>query len=136
MKSLRQLIIASMLLSIPIGVTHAGDPEIASGGWVEKGYAINGGWSIVERDNKRFIVFDDKFKTRKGPDLKVYLSRLPIDTIRDSEVDESSLKISPLKSNKGKQEYEIPGDVNLDEYASLLVHCEAYSHLWGGGSLE
>ena len=114
----------------------AGEPELASGEWVKKGYDIDGGWKIIQRDGQKLIVFDDDFRTRKGPDLKVYLSKLPIDTLRDSEVAESSVKISPLKSNKGAQEYTIPAGIELDEYSSVLVHCEKFSHLWGGGDLD
>ena len=136
MKHYRNSVLALLFTSLLPGFATGDDSEIASGPWVEKGYEIQGAWSIVERDNQKIIVFDNEFKTRKGPDLKVYLSTLPIETIRDSEVQDSSIKISPLKSNKGKQEYAIPDEVNLDEYSSVLVHCEAYSHLWGGGSLE
>lgn len=125
--------IASLLLSTSV---FADESELASGGWVKKSYSIDGGWKIIQRDDQRLIVFDDEFKTKKGPDLKVYLSKLPIDSIRDSEVEGSSIKISPLISNKGSQEFMIPDNVDLSEYSSVLVHCEAYSHLWGGGELK
>ena len=128
--------ITTCLIALLCPPVFAGDVEISGGKWVEKGYAIKGGWKIVNRDESRFIVFDDKFKTKKGPDLKVYLSRKSIEDVQGKSVAQSSIKISPLQSNKGAQEYEIPNDVNLDDYSSLLIHCEAYSHLWGGGALD
>ena len=112
------------------------DDEITGGNWVEKGYSIKGGWKIVERDERKFIVFDDNFKTKKGPDLKVYLSAKSIEAVKGGNVAQSSIKIAPLKSNKGAQEYEIPNEVKLEDYSSLLIHCEAYSHLWGGAALR
>lgn len=106
------------------------------GDWIKKSYRIAGEWEIVSRDNTRFIVFNEDFKTKKGPDLKIYLSRMPISDIEDGDVEPSSIKISALKSHKGHQEYALPADINLDEYRSMLIHCEAYTHLWGGASLD
>ena len=48
---------------------------------------------------------------------------------------DGSLNIGELKKTKGAQEYEVPAGVNLGDYGSVLVHCEAYSVLWGGGDL-
>ena len=114
----------------------AGDELIKSGGWTKKGYSIKGDWKIVNRDAKRVIVFEDNFKTKNGPDLKVYLSSKSIEGIEGKSVVSSSINIGELSSNKGYQEYEIPDNVNLDEYSSLLIHCEAYTHLWGGASIK
>ncbi len=114
----------------------AADGEISSGLWTQKGYSIMGEWKVIERDNKIIIVFGDDFKTRKGPDLKVYLSTRSIGSLDDRSVESTSIKIGPLKSSKGPQEYQLPEGINLNEFASLVIHCEAYSHLWGGANLN
>ncbi len=118
----------SMSLYAENVTTHSGD-------WVNKKYSIKGSWEVVKRDGKTFLVLDQAFKTKSGPDLKIYLSKLNIDKVKGSTVDSSSIKISPLKSSRGAQEYEIPANIDLNTYASVLIHCEAYSVLWGGGSL-
>ena len=46
-----------------------------------------------------------------------------------------ALKLGVLKTNKGGQEYVIPAGTDLSQFSSVIVHCEAYSVLWGGGSL-
>ncbi len=112
------------------------DREISSGLWTQKGYSIMGEWKVIERDNKTIIVFGDDFKTRKGPDLKVYLSTRSIGSLDDRSVESTSIIIGPLKSSKGPQEYQLPEEINLNEFASLVIHCEAYSHLWGGADLN
>lgn len=109
--------------------------ESYGGTWTGKGYAIKGGWHVTSRDDKTVISFDEKFKTRRGPDLKVYLSTSPIEDLQDRNVEDTSVLISPLKSNKGPQEYVLPDDVKLDDFRSVVIHCEAYSHLWGGANL-
>ena len=46
-----------------------------------------------------------------------------------------SLNLGALIKNKGPQEYEIPAGTDLSQFSTVLVHCEAYAILWGGGSL-
>ena len=130
------LFLALFWTTLLINLSFADESEIASGTWTTKGYAINGGWKIVARDDKKIIIFDEHFKTKKGPDLKVYLSRKSIKDIGGGDVIQSSVKIGRLNSHKGAQEYEIPNNVNLNDFASLLIHCEAYAHLWGGAALR
>jgi len=44
--------------------------------------------------------------------------------------------IAKLTSVQGGQRYPIPGDINLDEYSTLLLHCEKYEKLWGGATIR
>jgi hypothetical protein len=67
--------------------------------------------------------------------LKVYLSTLPIEDLTAATVNESSTRLSVLKSNKGAQSYTIPADIDLSEYQSVVIHCQAYTVLWGGFDL-
>ena len=101
----------------------------------KKKYKIKGSWSLVQRDGKTFVKFSDDFKTKNGPDLKLFLSPLPANQVNGKNALDGSIKLGVLKSNKGGQEYEIPAGTNLSQFSTVLVHCEAYSILWGGGSL-
>ncbi len=106
------------------------------GNWIRKDYDIAGEWEIVSRDNARFIVFDEDFATTAGPDLRIYLSTMPIADIGDNDVKPpSSIEIAILKSNKGAQEYALPANIDLDKYSSMLIHCKRHAHLWGGAAL-
>lgn len=109
---------------------------LAHGAWVEKSYPIAGTWSLVMRDAQRVLVFDADFATRRGPDLKVYLSRKPIASLRDGNVESTSVKIAALQSNAGAQEYLLPDMLVLDEFTAIVIHCEAYAHLWGGADVR
>jgi len=88
-----------MLGFLTIGSAAAAVGSHASGTWVKKDYAIKGEWSIEQRGNQHVISFNDKFKTKRGPDLKV------------------------------------PANIDINDFNSLLIHCEAYSVLWGGAAL-
>lgn len=135
MKKLTQIIVSATLAIFVLGSAHA-EQNISQGDWSGIGYAINGGWKLIERENKNFIVFDENFSTKSGPDLKVFLSKKPIAKLSGKNVVSTSVKLAELQSNSGIQEYEIPGDINLSDFTSVVIHCEAYSHLWGGADLN
>ena len=109
---------------------------VSEGGWVNKQYSINGGWEIVKVDGQTIIRFKDDFNTKSGPDLKIFLSKKTIDEVTGrTVVGSDSVKISVLNSNSGAQEYVLPADIAIEDYKSLLIHCQAYSVLWGGSAI-
>ncbi len=136
LSALSKLFFCTMLLLTYGQIANSDDNAGPDHKWVEKGYRIDGGWNIVEKDGKNVLTFSEDFSTKKGPDLKVYLSKESIQKIKGRNVTKTSILISALKSEKGAQEYQLPDDLNLDDFSSVLIHCEAYSHLWGGGALK
>ena len=119
------------LVSIPTaeaGVTHAGD-------WTKKQYKIKGDWEIDTNAGQTIIRFNNKFKTKNGPDLKIFLSKNSIKDVTGKNATEDAVMVAVLKSNKGSQEYVLPANINIEDYDSLLIHCEAYSVLWGGADI-
>lgn len=103
--------------------------------FVKKRYSIQGSATVEMVDGQTQLVFSEDFKTKNGPDLKVYLSTLPIEDLTAATVNESSVRLSVLKSNKGAQSYTIPADIDLSAYQSVVIHCQAYTVLWGGFDL-
>ncbi|MGH9878682.1 MAG: DM13 domain-containing protein, partial [Nitrososphaerales archaeon] len=53
----------------------------------------------------------ENFKSTNGPDLYVYLSKDP------RSIDDGYIQLARLKGNIGNQNYDIPDDVNLEEYS-------------------
>jgi hypothetical protein len=103
--------------------------------FVKKRYSIKGEWSLITVDGAPQIIFSEDFKTKGGPDLKVYLAKKPIAELESATVSEQSTRIAVLKSNRGAQSYTIPEDVSLADFKSVVIHCEAFSVLWGGFDL-
>jgi len=102
----------------------------------KKKYKINGTWTLVKLNTKTLIRFSGDFKTKNGPDLKVFLSPKSEADVNGKNALEGALKLGVLTNNRGAQEYEIPAGTDLSQFSTVLVHCEAYSVLWGGGSLK
>lgn len=118
------------LVQIAHGASHA-----TNGSFTKKKYSIKGQWQVIERDGQTVIRFSDNFKTKKGPDLKIFLSPTSVASVNGDTAVSGSLNLGELKAFKGGQEYVVPAGVNLSDYESVLVHCEAYSILWGGFDL-
>ena len=125
------MLITAALLLAPVAFAQGGGEH----SFVKKRYKIKGTAKIETVDNQTKIVLSDDFKTKNGPDLKVFLTKKPISDLSGDEVVSQGLKLSVLKSNKGAQSYIIPADVDLSEYESIVIHCEAYTVLWGGFDL-
>lgn len=107
--------------------------SVAAGdSFVKKRYSINGGWDIAKQGNDTVIRFDEDFKTKSGPDLKVYLSKTDVANLDGKAVTQDAVKIAVLKSNRGQQSYIVPAGINLSDYKSVVIHCEAFEVLWGG----
>lgn len=107
-----------------------------SGTFAKKKYKVNGNWSVIQRDGQTFIKLSDDFKTKNGPDLKIFLSPKSVSDVNGKNATTGSVNLGALTSNKGAQEYQVPDGINLADFNSVLVHCEAYSVLWGAGDLS
>ena len=114
---------------------EAVEADLPSGNFIKKKKKLQGAWEVVQRDGNTYIKFADDFRASKGPDLKVFLSPLDVATVTGKTATEGAINIGELQKTKGAQEYLVPADVNLADYASVLVHCEKYAILWGGGDL-
>lgn len=124
------LILAAFLFSAPALAQDGTDKT-----FVQKRYKIEGTAKIVEQDGATHLVLSEDFKTKSGPDLKVYLTKKPIASLTSEDVATDSTKIGVLRSNKGAQTYILPTDLNLSDYESVVIHCEAFTVLWGGFDL-
>jgi len=108
---------------------------IDGGTWVKKKYSINGGWEIIKEGGQTIIRFDSSFKTKSGPDLKVFLSKKSIAEVNGGNATQDAVMISVLTANAGTQDYVVPAEINIEDFTTLLIHCEAYSVLWGGAAI-
>ena len=114
---------------------EAVEASLPSGNFIKKKKKLKGGWEVVQRDGNTYIKFADDFSASKGPDLKVFLSPLSVADATGKTAAEGALNIGELQKTKGAQEYLVPAEVNIADYSSVLVHCEKFSVLWGGGDL-
>ncbi len=93
------------------------------------------GTAVVLNDGtaQRFLRFEDDFAGDNGPDLNVYLTRA------DGGVgvggDGDYVDLGDLKGNIGAQNYEIPEDVDLTEFDTVVIWCVRFGVSFGAAEL-
>jgi hypothetical protein len=74
-------------------------------------------------DGSRLLRFEE-FMVTNGPQLTVLLATNPAPTSRE-ELGEY-VDLGPLKGNIGDQNYEIPDDLDLKAYRSVVIYCTPF----------
>ncbi|OGO54873.1 MAG: hypothetical protein A2Z32_14345 [Chloroflexi bacterium RBG_16_69_14] len=80
--------------------------------------------SIIETAPGSYTLRLDAFSVRNGPDLYVYLS-----PVADDYAD-GALELGVLKATDGAFGYELPAGANPNDYASAIIWCKQFSHLF------
>jgi prepilin signal peptidase PulO-like enzyme (type II secretory pathway) len=73
------------------------------------------------------------FDVDNGPDLRVYLVADPATT--EGEVSDF-IDLGGLKGNRGNQQYEIPANVRVESYSTVVIWCRAFSVLFARAPLK
>ncbi len=81
---------------------------------------------IVVANGKNYLRYED-FKTINGPDLYVYLSK----DIGAKEF----VSLGKAKATEGNVNYEIPENINPEDYPYALVWCEQFGVLFNSAKL-
>ena len=105
--------------------------------WVKKSRKVQGAWRIIEEaDGSMVLELADDFKTSGAPDLKIYLSTLSADEVASATAEAEGVLIAPLDSTRGAQRYDLPSDIDLADFQSLIIHCRQYTKLWAASPLS
>jgi hypothetical protein len=118
-------------------VPESADGEIVvvySGSFIDRSHPTEGTAEVLnDGTSQRFLRFED-FSTDNGPDLNVYLSTALPDAA-DDLFDDDFIDLGNLKGNVGPQNYEIPEDVDLDRYPTVVIWCVRFTVAFGAASL-
>ncbi|MGH2404482.1 MAG: DM13 domain-containing protein [bacterium] len=83
---------------------------------------------------QRFLRFEE-FKVTNGPDLYVYLSGHASPRNRTQLHDGGAFEVGLLKGNIGNQNYELPANLDLAKYKSVVIYCKRFSVLFASAEL-
>ena len=73
---------------------------------------------------------------KAAPDLKIVLSPHEPDDASSRNALRGGVILGQLESNKGRQAFSIDESIDLNRFASVLIHCEQYTKLWGAAELH
>ena len=102
----------------------AGNELLGRGSFEPLAHGAEGVATTIRRAGGGNVLTLTDFDVANGPDLRVYLVAGPA---RDeSEVDDYE-DLGALKGNIGDQQYELPEELDLDRYTTVVIWCRAFS---------
>jgi hypothetical protein len=89
------------------------------------------------KDGKEYLRFSD-FTTSNGPDVHVVLVRAEDKALEQEIVkgDLEHVELGTLKGNQGDQNYDLPVNVDLNQYQAVAIYCERFHAIFGVARLE
>jgi len=107
-----------------------------SGKFVSVAFPVSGQATLLTDGDKNILELDENFKTPSGPDLRIVFHKAPdlssVAAPPNFGIDEADyVVIEKLKSNSGKQRYEIPKDTKLQNFKSVAVWCAKMNKTYG-----
>lgn len=107
---------------------------LRTGEFASREHATSGTAEVLDLgDGSRVLRIED-LDTSNGPDLFVYLSTNAADG-PEGAFDDDFVDLGTLKGNVGNQNYEIPADVDLGKYQSVVIWCRRFSAAFGAAAL-
>ncbi|MDX1659852.1 MAG: DM13 domain-containing protein [Nitriliruptorales bacterium] len=106
---------------------------LATGTFQDRSHPTTGTVRVVTDGARRVLRIED-LRTDNGPDLNVYLVPAAPDAPA-GELGSDFVDLGDLKGNIGDQNYEIPDDVDLDRYSTVVIWCVRFSTAFGAAGL-
>ncbi|WP_238420176.1 DM13 domain-containing protein [Gordonia sp. 'Campus'] len=135
--------------AIPVAVTPttsspgqapppAGPVVTSRGTLISHEHSTTGAVSVIEKPDGSRILAIENLDTTTGPDVHVWLSGAEV--VEGfagwrTAADAPHVDLGMIKGNKGDQVYEIPADVDLDEYPAVFLWCVRFSVSFGATEL-
>jgi hypothetical protein len=117
--------------STPVSPAPPQDEVLAEGTFEDAEHGTDGVAQVLQlADGRRFVRLED-LATSDGPDLHVWLTDQPSGGEWGSYDDGRYVKLGGLKANNGNQNYEIPEDVELDGFTSVVIWCDRFNVAFG-----
>lgn len=118
--------------------TAPAEPQIVTlveGSFIPRGRYSGEGQAMVLNDGseQRFLRFEN-FSTDNGPDLSVYLVNSDANA-DEGTFDDDFIDLGSLSGNIGDQNYEIPPEVDLGIYDTVVVWCVRFGSAFTAADL-
>ncbi len=106
-------------------------PEVLKQGSFKNGvHIVSGMVKIIKIENKNILRFEN-FNTENGPDLFVYLVKNSTGTPSENDF----ISLGNLKSTNGNFNYDIPVNLNINDYKTITIWCKSFNVNFGYATL-
>ena len=110
--------------------------ELASGTFESRNrYTVTGGAAVFELPDGSRTLRLEPFESTNGPDLYVYLTAAD-HADSDDELDADFVDLGDLRGNIGNQNYDIPSEVDLAVYDTVVIWCRRFTTSFGAADLH
>jgi hypothetical protein len=92
--------------------------------------------SIYKLEDGKLVLRLEDFKTNNGPDLYVGLSGNAQPRTSDEVHASGYVELAKLKGLAGNQNYELPADLDLSTFNSVVIYCKAFSVVFSTATLS
>ena len=129
--------VAAMMPDHPMDEEMPAAPEVLAQGNFQDADSFHQGSGTATLyqlpEGAHVLRFED-FQVTNGPDLHVLLATNPNATDHDSLGD--YVDLGSLKGNIGSQNYEIPADVDVSQYAGVVIYCMPFHVVFATAALQ
>lgn len=111
---------------------------LAQGSLISHEHATSGTVKILQLADGTRILRIENLDTSDGPKVEVWLTDAPVLEGQDGWFvfdDGKHQSLGALKGNQGNQNYEIPADLNLEDFSSVSLWCVTFSVSFGAAEL-
>ena len=99
-------------------------------------YQITGTVSLVYTSGgDKMLDIASGFSTEAGPDLHVYLANTAAISTPSGVNPPGVVDLGSLSTNSGGSTYIIPSQVEIDDYAYVIIQCKGFNANWGNATL-
>lgn len=124
---------------IPAAVATAGPVDLLTGSFISHEHTTSGSVRVIENpDGTRQLALVG-LETSNGPDVHVWLSAGPVVEGTDgwfTAAGYEHIDLGPIKGNIGDQLYDIPADVDLTVFRTVVLWCVPFSVSFGAAALS
>jgi hypothetical protein len=103
---------------------------------VDNLHVAEGVATIYHTSDGQLILRLENFKAANGPDLFVSLSGHPMPRSTAEAHESGYREIARLKASQGNQNYELPADLDISQYRSVVIYCRAFSVVFSTAELQ
>ena len=124
----------------PTTTTTKAVPEgpvlLSSSEWISIGHPGTGTVLVYRQPDGSHVIRLEDLEVSNGPDLLLILSQAPLVNDRAAYSAAEYLSLGDLKGNKGNQNYEVPAEINLEDYQTVAIWCRRFNYTFNAADLH
>ena len=111
---------------------------LSEGTFISHEHETSGQVKILELEDGSRVLRIEDLETSDGPQLEVWITDAPVIEGIDGWFvfdDGEYVNLGELKATKGNQNYELPAELNLNQFSSVSIWCSRFAVSFGAAEL-